>query len=160
MKLYEEHHLHLCHHEQPILTNSSAKEVSSWRLCVQNIVTAAYFFPGMAARFLSWLDTALPLRCTRVSSFLFVLSHLHARPTPAAAIRNVKWGDTATTLTKDHQPAWGVEGKRNVAIETACAALEPAAIMVPTLIKCSQPLSLERQVSCEMVWLFLLRLWK
>lgn len=63
-----------------------------------------------------------------------VVVPLHDRPTLVAVIRNVKLGGIATVPTKDRQRAWCVGGKRNAAIETACAVLVPAAIMVKSSV--------------------------
>lgn len=57
-------------------------------------------------------------------------------------IRNVKLGDIATVPTRGRQPAWCVEGKRNAAIEMACAVLGPAAITVKISLSVDGPLSL------------------
>lgn len=55
--------------------------------------------------------------------------------------RNVKLGDIATVPTRDHQPAWCVEGKRSGAIGMACVALVTAAIMVKIELSVDEPLS-------------------
>lgn len=72
----------------------------------------------------------MPFQCPRTSPTAFCVVLPDDRPTLAAVIRNVKLEDTVTVPTKDRQPVWCVGGKRNAAIETACVALVPAAIMV------------------------------
>ena len=81
---------------------------------------------------------------------------LHDRPTPVAAIRSVKLGDTATALTRDPRPAWCVEGKRSVAIETACVVLVPAATMVKVSFSADGSLSfhagnLDTELYCSLL---------
>lgn len=73
---------------------------------------------------------SMPFQCPRTSPTAFCVVLSDDRPTLAAVIRNVKLEDIVTVPTKDHQPVWCVGGKRNAAIETACVALVPAAIMV------------------------------
>lgn len=77
----------------------------------------------------------MPSQCPRTSPTASCVALSDDRPTLAAVTRNVKLDDTVTVPTKDRQPVWCVGGKRNVAIETACVALVPAAIMVRDLIK-------------------------
>lgn len=85
---------------------------------------------------------------------------LHDRPTLVAVTKNVKLGDIATVPTKDHQPAWCVEGKRNAAIEMACVVLVPAAIMVKILLSVNGPLSFHIGVPASKLGYLLLRLLK
>lgn len=75
-------------------------------------------------------------QCPNTSPIAFYAVLFDDRPTLAAVIRNAKLEDTVTVPTKDHQPAWCVGGKRSDAIEMACVALVPDAIMVRVLIKC------------------------
>lgn len=77
----------------------------------------------------------MPSQCPRTSPTAFCVFLSDDRPTLAAVTRNVKLDGTVTVPTKDRQPVWCVGGKRNVAIEMACVALVPAAIMVRDLIK-------------------------